>query len=220
LLEIEVSTVLNTFQDTIFEELAATVELFARGLSRSAIHIELGGQNDRGGALCAQLVTHEVGLDEIRSWAILAEKRVKTFVESNRGILAFVQRWAHVFLENVLDHGDLQELELDEMGLFLLGKQHADTGSDVGTTTLTENANSFRVNLVLSGVGNNVFDDGVSILNTGGGGVLRGQSVVAVDHSAVRLHRDTVANRDVLMISAAESATTVEVNETGLNCVT
>lgn len=103
------------------------------------------------------------------------------------------------------------------MTFVFLGKHHANSSSNVCTTTFTKDSYSLRVNLVLLVVSENILKDGVGVFDTSRSRVFGGQSVIGIDDSASGFHGVTVRLGDHLMASASDSATTMIVDEAGLN---
>jgi len=88
---------------------------------------------------------------------------VNTFVESNCDPFSFVELVSDLLLnEEVIDHRDLEQHELNEVTLISLSEHHANAVDDVCTTTLTENSDSSRVDSVLRMVFKNVHQTSVS----------------------------------------------------------
>lgn len=98
-----------------------------------------------------------------------------------------------------------------------LSKHHANSSSNVRTTTFTEDSYSLRVNLVLFVVSEYILKDGVSVFDTSRSGVFGGQSVISVDDCAFGFHGVSVRLGDHLMTSTTDSTATMIVDEAGLN---
>lgn len=63
------------------------------------------------------------------------ERVVNSSLEVATSFLSHVQWWAWVVIaDEIVDHGDLEELQLDEVTFIALTKHHADTSGDVSTT--------------------------------------------------------------------------------------